>query len=393
MSAAIYAPRSEDFPTESRLTTLNSFQRWRLSCFYPKSDLPFPDAVLRGEEAGALDTAELTRACSKALGETVCLAPLAERGTLHRLWRVRRANGPDLILRANALPAWLRDYSLLIDAYAGEWLHCHGIPVMKPRALDLSRAGCATDWLLLEEARGISLRAFDSSDEQMLPLLRDLGRVLAQVHQVEVNDGYGLLDVQALDNGENDLAGSHTTWDDYLHTRLDSHLETCMTLAAITKSEARRIHQLFDDCRGIYPEWPRLLHGDPGSHNVFAANGRITALIDWEDALAGDPVYDIAFWATFHPERRHDAFLAGYCEVAELPDDFERRFLLYYVRVSLAKTVLRHRLGLKDRPGREPAACDDSPAAEYATESEIPRRSSPVPFASLPSTEYRVPLS
>lgn len=336
-------------------TDLDSLQRWRMSCFYPKADLPLPDAVLRGEEASALDVAELTRACSEALGEAVCLAPLVERGTLHRLWRVRRPSGPDLIFRANALPAWFRDYTLRVDAYAGEWLHCHGIPVVKPRALDLSRTHCATDWLILDEARGISLRAFDNNDRQMLPLLGDLGRVLAQMHQVEVADGYGLLDAQALDNGESELAGSHTTWDEYLHTKLDSHIETCTALAAITNSEAKRIRQHFDDCRGIYANSPRLLHGDLGSHNVFAANGRISALIDWEDALAGDPVYDIAFWATFHPERRHEAFLTGYGDVADLPDDFEQRFWLYYVRVSLAKTVLRHRLGLKDRPGREPA--------------------------------------
>src|SRR5207253_1741030 len=69
-----------------------------------------------------------------------------------------------------------------------------------------------------------------------------------------------------------------------------------------------------------------------------------------------DPVFDVAFWATFHPDRRHGAFLDGYRSVRDLPADFERRFRLYYPRVALSKTVLRHRLGLADRPGRPPAS-------------------------------------
>jgi Ser/Thr protein kinase RdoA (MazF antagonist) len=79
-------------------------------------------------------------------------------------------------------------------------------------------------------------------------------------------------------------------------------------------------------------------------------------LIDWEDCLAGDPVFDIAFWATFHPERRHDVFLEGYRGVRDLPDDFELRFWLYFLRTALSKTVLRHRFGLQDKPGRPPAS-------------------------------------
>jgi len=101
---------------------------------------------------------------------------------------------------------------------------------------------------------------------------------------------------------------------------------------------------------------PVLLHGDLGSHNVFTDGRDVTAVIDWEDALSGDPVFDIAFWATFHPDRRHAAFLDGYRAVRALPADFEWRFWLYYLRVALAKTVLRHRLGITDRPGRLPAS-------------------------------------
>lgn len=315
---------------------VESFQRWRRDCFYPKADLPLQDSTLRGEGLRPLDEAAVARACSQLLGQPVSLNPMEHQGTFHRLWRIR---GKPFVVRANALFDWFRDYPLLIRAM-----------IDKPRAMDLSRSDCRSDLMIEQEARGVSLRTYDDDETKLLPLLRDLGRTLAKVHRRKV-ERFGLFDVT-----KDGLIGSHPMWDEYLWTKLEAHVSKCVEIDAITDAEAKRILWIFDGCRGIFKDSkPSLLHGDPGSHNVFANEEDIT-LIDWEDALAGDPVYEIAFWATFHPERRHAAFLNGYCEVGELPPDFERRFWLYYVRVALAKTVLRHRLGLKDRPGREPAA-------------------------------------
>jgi aminoglycoside phosphotransferase (APT) family kinase protein len=41
-------------------------------------------------------------------------------------------------------------------------------------------------------------------------------------------------------------------------------------------------------------EDPRLLHGDFHPRHVYADRSRVTAIIDWGDATAGDPDYDIA---------------------------------------------------------------------------------------------------
>ena len=38
----------------------------------------------------------------------------------------------------------------------------------------------------------------------------------------------------------------------------------------------------------------RLLHGDFHPRHVYADDDRVTAIIDWGDATAGDPDYDIA---------------------------------------------------------------------------------------------------
>jgi hygromycin-B 4-O-kinase len=57
----------------------------------------------------------------------------------------------------------------------------------------------------------------------------------------------------------------------------------------------RLVAQLAAQC----PEERRLIHGDFGSYNVLTDGQRITAVLDWDRALFGDPLYDVAnllFW-------------------------------------------------------------------------------------------------
>ena len=92
-----------------------------------------------------------------------------------------------------------------------------------------------------------------------------------------------------------------------------------------------------------------LLHGDLNSRNLFVDHtGFITHLIDWEDALGGDPIFDLAFWATFHPELDHKHLIQAYYHQVVKPADFDYRFWVYYLRIAVSKAVLLHKEGHKD---------------------------------------------
>jgi Ser/Thr protein kinase RdoA (MazF antagonist) len=342
---------------------LDAFCRQRRSLFYPKTDLPFTDAVLRA--LASRDTVEdspgplLFELCENALGERpVRILPLEATGTFHCLYRVFLPHRRAAILRASALSPWQIDLPLHLDRWAQQVMMLQGLPALRVHHVDTSRRFCAFDYQILEEARGQALTVFDLDEARLLPPLSKLGQVVARLHQVPT-EGYGFFDVGPLlaTPKPEEPRGLCRTWRRYLLNHLPDHVTTCVDIGAMTPREARTVARLFESATDLFVGvWPALLHGDLGNHNIFTDGTAITALIDWEDCLAGDPVFDIALWATFHPDRRHAAFLDGYRSVTDLPDDFEARFWLYYLRIALSKTVLRHRLEIKDRPGRPPAS-------------------------------------
>ena len=42
------------------------------------------------------------------------------------------------------------------------------------------------------------------------------------------------------------------------------------------------------------PEEHKLVHGDFGSNNVLTDGQKITGVLDWDCALYGDPLFDVA---------------------------------------------------------------------------------------------------
>ncbi|AUY50418.1 aminoglycoside phosphotransferase family protein [Streptomyces sp. CB01881] len=78
---------------------------------------------------------------------------------------------------------------------------------------------------------------------------------------------------------------------------------------------------------------PRLSHRDLYLPNtlITSGNGQV-AILDWEAAAFYDPVWDfvkLGMWVfERHPELRAP-FLAGYTDVAPLPDGFHERLMIY----------------------------------------------------------------
>lgn len=114
------------------------------------------------------------------------------------------------------------------------------------------------------------------------------GLALRQVHGV-VADGYGPLTVS-----QNGLRGEDRTWAGALERRtneLGAIADSGLVDAGLLDQAAAAINDRRDLLEAV--EGSHLLHGDVTPRHVYSCDGRLTGIIDWGDAICGDPVYDL----------------------------------------------------------------------------------------------------
>lgn len=83
-----------------------------------------------------------------------------------------------------------------------------------------------------------------------------------------------------------------------------------------------------------------LAHGDFDPGHVFAARGAYAGIIDFGEIRGAPPLYDVAHWALQSPP---GPLLAGYAEVAPLPDDHER--VIAALSVEIGEQILKRIAG------------------------------------------------
>ena len=147
--------------------------------------------------------------------------------------------------------------------------------------LDGDRAYCVTRML-----PGATLESLPRDEAAKLTrAVHEAWRALGRTDMSAI-DGFGDFDPDG-----HAPAGS---WRDVLRTTLES-----------AEPEDDRVvldayAELVDRC----PEERSLVHRDFGANNVLVQHGSVSGVLDWECALVGDPLYDVAnmrFWATYLP--------------------------------------------------------------------------------------------
>ncbi|MEV8388839.1 MULTISPECIES: aminoglycoside phosphotransferase family protein [unclassified Streptomyces] len=90
------------------------------------------------------------------------------------------------------------------------------------------------------------------------------------------------------------------------------------------------------------PDERNMIHGDLLSHNVLAADGTVTAVLDWGNALYGDALYDAAwliYWWPWYPQWRavdiYAALLAHWRTAGPLPTHLRERLHAYLIHIGL----------------------------------------------------------
>ena len=245
-------------------------------------------------ERAALPLAAVAAACTPYVGSTVTdVRPVAGSvGNQDFLVSTERA---DFVLKAG--PSEL----LTAEVWACDRVRRAGVHAPEIVAVEATSHGLALPFLLMRRFPGRAVHALS-------PALVEAGRQLRLAHEISL-EGYGGLSVQ---DGQG--TGRLDRWGDVI-ADVTAGLEELVAsrvvddgLAAAAAAAIAAAPELRFEGRAV------LLHGDLKLQHIFGSADRYVGIIDWGDACAGDPRFDLGRLSMAGPVAL-GAFLRGY----ELP--------------------------------------------------------------------------
>lgn len=239
----------------------------------------------------AIGDAEVHALAARLLGARAEVAPVGTPGMETHAYRVETAD------RVACLRIGRSTRGFAKDRWAFERL---GDQLPVPRVWELGElpggrgAYCLSAW-----ASGATLQDLSAEQvDRVLPAVLDAWELLQTANVSDLDADEPALDVPA------------GAWAE-AHAR---------EIAAVRDEHAR--------LAAFLPSERGLVHGDWGANNLLVDDGRITGILDWENATIGDPLRDVAgrFWATWPPVVTCMTRQAAYAErrLGHLPHYRER---------------------------------------------------------------------
>jgi aminoglycoside phosphotransferase (APT) family kinase protein len=210
-----------------------------------------------------------------------------------------------------------------------------GRPIPVPRILlaDDSKSLLALNFVVTNRFDGRNVRQWEPSldRDETRDIYRQMGAALREIHAVTL-ESFGYL----VANGVAQPFASNRA---YMLSQFERKLGGFdqfggkPALAVRLRDYVRRSAALLDGCTR-----PSLCHYDFHTGNVLAVRGRLTGIVDLENAIAGDPLMDLAktiAYSVGDDEAKRTALLAGYGPI-DRPDWQETlRLYQFYGAIEL----------------------------------------------------------
>jgi aminoglycoside phosphotransferase len=236
------------------------------------------------------------------------------------------AGGRALIVKASTNHAALRAEAWVCARAAAEGCAA-------PAILRFGRLGTGTSAVIMSRVHGQPIttehRAFT-----------DVGANLRRLHGVTMT-GFGWLAEGSWDELD-DVSVNHPSWLSFLRAICDDTrgLAAQYSIAAEVPDSAESAIGEHAGALGTV-EAGVLCHGDLKARHILVDDGRLAGVIDWGDALSGDPWFDIARFAHRSPEASLSSLLRGYRPAGEAA----WKLPLYEALWMLVDACVAHRHG------------------------------------------------
>jgi aminoglycoside phosphotransferase (APT) family kinase protein len=212
----------------------------------------------------------------------------------------RLGDGEEVVLKASG------HHSIATEANTLRLAAAAGVPV--PPVLDEGEDPRLPGgrWMLLRKARGKPWALPTPNVRASARTQEDLGRIFALLHGCKL-PGYGPL----TEKGQ----GSYTQWSDWLLQELIEPLRFLHTGGHFDRDLVTRVERLFSSQAPMLDSRPGVfVHGDLGNMEIFVdRRNRVVDIVDFGDAVVGDPLYDFAHFVRGGPadDPRSAAILPG----------------------------------------------------------------------------------
>lgn len=319
------------------------------------SDIFYPVAHRSQEEIDALksryesfDDAVIPSLIKEAVGltATTWVKP-ASWGTSHVTYivSVKERERP-VVLRANI--GWGEPETYMqVEKLITDQVASLGVSVNRILYVDITRKRYPFDYQIQGALEGKDIEgAFHGNRTDYDQLSFDLGRYIAMWGSLTY-EGFGRFDGRQAMAGI--LLGTKQSMYDYIIVRLDDDLKYLVDQEILSVEKARQVRKLFESHKPVISvKIGTLVQYDLADHNIMFDGVRtITGIFDWEAAVVGDPILDLASsptWKTHYP--REEKLIEGYRSVRDLPTFFQEKMNIYRLRTMIWKMVYALRAGI-----------------------------------------------
>jgi aminoglycoside phosphotransferase (APT) family kinase protein len=318
----------------------------RSSIYYWKCDRP---AAFHGTDGSARHAAYAERLATvlqaRFPGQPLALRPAASQGN-HITWRAKVA-GMEAFVRVEDGPE--HDDYIEVESRVLADVRALGVPAPRVLGVDASRRHVPFAWQVLEHIACPDLnQLYKAGRLALAQMAHPIGAAVARWQSLQPR-GFGPFTSDVL-RRQNRLEGFHPRYAAYFFLHLDRHLHFLVEHAFLAAPDAAEIKAaILQHQQLLALDQGCLVHKDLALWNILGTETELAAFIDWDDAIAGDPMDDLALLGCFYDGAILARALAGYTTVRALPEEHRRRFWLHLLRNMLVKAVIRVGAGYFDR--------------------------------------------
>ena len=310
----------------------------RENIYYWKCDRPSAFFAIKGKN----DSSHLEKSIREALagyfgGNDLILSPANGQG--NHLTYIAMYLGVNYFVRIENGPEG--DEYMEVESAVIDRVRRLGVPTPRIYAVDARRERHPFAWQLMEMVPYPDLnRLYKDGELDSLAVMHQLGRYIALWQQITA-PGYGPYNTGSL-RREGQLIGLLPAYRDYYRLNMERHIGFLVQKGFLDSDQAREITELVqaNDCCLDIPQGC-LVHKDIAFWNLLGDSRTIRSVIDWDDAISGDPTDDLSLMGCFHSGDEMRALVDGYLDIKPLPEEFERRFWLHLLRNMIFKAVIR----------------------------------------------------